>query len=81
MGWNDHMDFELSEMISDALDEGYIVEGTAAYGIARQVIDQGPESLSERQKAVYEQRVWPALKKLQERRDTARQRELMERDD
>lgn len=81
MGWNDHVDFELSDVVSDAVDEGYIEEGTPAYGVARQVIHQGYDNLSERQKWVYDNRVIPALKSLQEKRDAARHRELLERDD
>jgi len=81
MGWNDHIDFELYETVSDAVDEGFIEEGTPEYGIAQQVIHQGYESLTDRQKWVFDHKAWRALKGLQENRDAERRRELLERDD
>ena len=81
MGWNDHVDFELYEAVSDAVDEGYLEEGTPAYGIAQQVVDQGYDSLSDKQKWVYDNKVLPALKGAQEYHDAERRRELLERDD
>lgn len=80
MGWNDHVDFDLHDLVSDATDEGLIEEGTPAYGVAQQVINQGYDSLSDRQKWVYDHRVVPALRRLQEQRDAERARELLERD-
>lgn len=32
MGWNDRIDLDLYETVSDAVDEGHIEEGTPAYG-------------------------------------------------
>ncbi|HVQ07416.1 MAG TPA: hypothetical protein VMS43_03170 [Allosphingosinicella sp.] len=81
MGWNDHVDFELYEMVSDAVDEGHLDEESAAYGIAQKFIHEGYDSLSDKQKWVYDNRVLPALKGLQEDRDAERRRELLERDD
>jgi hypothetical protein len=81
MGWNDRVDFELDEMVSDAVNEGFIEEGTAEYGVAQQVVHQGYDGLSERQKWVYDYKVLPALRALQDDRDTERRRELLERDD
>jgi FixJ family two-component response regulator len=63
MGSNDHIDWELHTAISQALDENRIEEGSAAAGIAQQVIHQGYESLSPAQKAVYDRVVLPALGK------------------
>ena len=54
MGWNDHVDFELAEMVSDAVDEGYLDEGSTAYGIAQKVTYEGYDSLSDKQKWVYD---------------------------
>ena len=81
MGWNDHVDFELYETVSDAVDEGHLEEGTPAYGIAQQVIDQGYDSLSDKQKWIYDNKVLPALKAMQKEREADRIRELMERND
>jgi hypothetical protein len=63
MGWNDHIDFELHDAIEDLLDEGYLEEGTPAYGIAQQVIHSGYESLTAKQRYVYDHVVIPALEK------------------
>jgi hypothetical protein len=46
MGWNDHIDLELHDLIEDAVDTGWLEEGTAAYGVAQKVIHDGYESLS-----------------------------------
>lgn len=80
-GLFDVEDSELSDLISDAVDDGYIEEKTAAHGIALQVINQGFSSLTDAQKRVYNAYISPALKRLQERRDATHRRELMERDD
>ena len=61
MGWNDHIDFELYDLIEDLVDEGYLEEGTSAYGIAQKVIHEGYESLSPKQRYVYNTIVVPAL--------------------
>lgn len=67
MGHNDHIDFDLHERIRDLVDEGDLEEGAAAFGVAQQVIHQGYESLTERQCAVYNSHVGPALEKQAER--------------
>jgi hypothetical protein len=81
MGWNNHVDFELHELISDAVDESYIEVDTPAYGIAQQLIHQGYNSLTVRQKVVYDDRVFSALKRFQKMQDAKHRRELLERDD
>jgi hypothetical protein len=81
MGWNDHVDMELYEMVSDAVDEGHLDEESAAYGIAQRVIHEGYKSLSEKQKWVYDNKVLPALQGLQNDGDVERFRDLLERDD
>lgn len=65
MGWNDHVDWELNDQIQDLLDQGILVEGTPAYGIAQQVIHDGYDSLSEKQKYVWNTQVWKPLEKRQ----------------
>jgi hypothetical protein len=61
MGWNDHIDWELHELVTDLPDEGYLEEGTPAYGIAKLAVDVGYERLSPKQKAVYDAVIVPAL--------------------
>ena len=62
-------DFESHELLQDAVDEGLIDEGSASHGVAKQCIDKGYDSLSDKQKAVYDLQVVPHLKKIVERRD------------
>jgi hypothetical protein len=63
MGFNDHVDFDLHEAMQDLLDEGMLEEGTPAYGIAQQVIHTGYDSLSPKQRTLYDAVVMPALTK------------------
>lgn len=63
MGHNDHIDFELHDAIQDLVDGLLLEKGTAAYGIAQQVIMQGWDSLTDRQRWVYDKEVMPLLKK------------------
>ncbi|RYY85105.1 MAG: hypothetical protein EOO15_17865 [Chitinophagaceae bacterium] len=66
MGWNDHVDWELNDAIQDLLDEGLLEEGTAGYGVAQQVIHDGYDSLSPKQKHVFDKYVGEPLAKRQE---------------
>ena len=72
MGWNDHVDFDLHEAITDLVDEGMLEEGTPAYGVAQQVIDRGYGSLTLKQRAVYDAVVVPALKRRAEQLEDLR---------
>ncbi len=63
MGHNDHIDYDLLEAINDLIDEGYLEEGTSAFGIAQFLIHNSYEDLSEKQKYVYEKEIIPALRK------------------
>jgi hypothetical protein len=60
MSVNDY-DAELYDAIEDLVAEGELEQGTAALGIARQVIHTGYDSLSPAQRAVYDSVVIPAL--------------------
>lgn len=64
MGWNDHYDFELAEMIDEAVNEGLLEETSAGYGVSQQVISQGRDSLTDKQQAFFDGAVASALKKL-----------------
>lgn len=63
MGFNSHIDFELHDAIQDLVDEGLLEEDTPAHGIAKQVVEQGYESLSDKQRRVFDTVVTPALDK------------------
>lgn len=61
--------YESHELLQDAVDEGMIDEKSAACGVAKQCIDQGYDSLSPAQRAVYDLQVVPHLKKIAERQE------------
>jgi hypothetical protein len=63
VGWHNHVDFELHEEIEDLVDEGELEQGTPAYGIAQQVIHRGLDSLSPKQRWVWDTIVAPALER------------------
>jgi hypothetical protein len=75
-GYED-IDFELYEAIVDLVDEGYLEEGAPPYGIAQQVIHNGYESLSPKQRYIYDTVVVPALEK---RGDELETRRILETD-
>jgi hypothetical protein len=81
MGHNDHIDFELGQLITDLVDEGYLDEKSAGYGIAQKMVHEGRDSLSPKQLGLYEAVVTPLLKRMYDNRVAARNKELMERDD
>jgi len=63
MGHNDHIDLELHDDIEDLVAEGLLDAESDAYGVAQQVIHRGYDSLSEKQRAVWDLHVGPRLKK------------------
>lgn len=71
-GFNDHIDWELSESIQDLVDEGLLEDGTPAHGVAQQVIHSGYDSLSPKQRALYDSVVAPALEKRHEELENRR---------
>ncbi|MDP9523369.1 hypothetical protein [Pseudomonas putida] len=66
MGWNDHVDWELNDAIQDLLDEGLLDQETAGYGVAQQVIHEGYDSLTPKQKHAFDKHVGTRLAKRQE---------------
>jgi hypothetical protein len=72
MGWNDHIDFELYEAIQDLVDEGYLEEGSPPFGIAQQVVHSGYDSLSPKQRYIYDTVVIPALERRSEELEVRR---------
>lgn len=63
MGWNDHVDWELSALIDDLVDEGLLDTETAGYGVCQQVITSGFDSLTASQQQVFDRHVAPLLEK------------------
>lgn len=62
-------DHELNELLQEAVDASLIENNSKAYGIARQCIDQGYDSLSDKQKWVYDHEVIPHFEKIQIQQD------------
>ena len=62
MSVNDY-DEQLYDAIEDLLAEGELEKGTPAYGIAQQVIHNGYESLTPKQRTLYDAVVIPALER------------------
>lgn len=58
MSLNDY-DQDLYELIAELVAEGELEEGTPVYGIAQQVVHMGYDSLSSKQKYVYDTHVVP----------------------
>jgi len=63
MGFNDRIYTSLFESIQELLDEGSISDSEPAYGVAKQVIHRGYDSLSPKQRTLYDAIIIPALKK------------------
>jgi hypothetical protein len=63
MRHSDPIDRELHDMIDDIVDAGMLKRGTPAFWIAQQVIYQGLNSLSPKQRSVYDSAVPTALMK------------------
>jgi hypothetical protein len=61
MEWSDP-DLHRNEDIQHLIALGTLKQGSAAYGIARQAIDLGFATLSNRQRYIYDQVIAPALK-------------------
>ena len=61
MGVEDY-DWELNDAVPDLLDEGELEKNTPGYGVAQQVIHQGYDSLSKKQRYVYDTVLVPLLK-------------------
>jgi hypothetical protein len=81
MGWNDHVDCDLSELVGNLVDDGYLIEGTVSYGVAQQLIHQGEDSLSDKQRHVYKNSILPAMRAYADKEERQRIEELLARDD
>jgi hypothetical protein len=61
MSWNDHVDWDLQEAIEEAVERGFVEREALGYRIAQQVIHQGYETLSDKQRWIYDGSVLPSL--------------------
>ena len=69
MAHNDHVDFDLYELVQGLIDQGDIVVGTPTYGIAQQVISSGYGSLTSKDRVIYDAVLAPVLKRQAEWRE------------
>jgi hypothetical protein len=76
MSVNDY-DVDLYEAVRDLVDEDLLEEGTPAYGIAQQVVHLGYDSLSPKQRTLYNAVVIPALKERGEELAIMRHQDVM----
>lgn len=67
----DFSDYELSEMLDELVTAGVIDDKSAAFGVARQCLDRGYDTLTPAQRAVYDSVVAPRMAQLAERRAVA----------
>ena len=72
MGFNDHIDFELYDDLTEVIDGGDLEEGTPEYGIAQKVKNDGGDGLSDKQKWIYDNKVLPLLIALYREREGIR---------
>ena len=72
MGFNDHIDFELYDDLTEVIDGGVLEVGTPEYGIAQKVKNDGVDGLSDKQKWIYDNKVLPLLIALYREREGIR---------
>jgi hypothetical protein len=66
MGWNDHIDPQLTEAVKELVAGGFVFEGGVPFDIAQKIIARGKESLTEAELQVFEGEIVPALRALDE---------------
>lgn len=62
-------DSRADDLLQEAVDAGYVEEGSTAHGIARRCNDRGYESLSPAQKSICDRQVLPHLRRIQGKKD------------
>ena len=66
MGWNDHIDQELTDSMKELISGGFVFEGGLPFDVAKKVLATGKESLSAVEAQVFERELMPALQALEE---------------
>jgi hypothetical protein len=66
MGWNDHIDNNLSESLKDLISGGFVFEGGAPFAVAQKAIEGGTASLTPDEMNVFEEQLVPALTALEQ---------------
>jgi hypothetical protein len=66
MGWNDHIDDNLSELLKELVSAGFVFEGGAPFDVASKVIESGKSSLTLAEANIFDEQLLPALRALEE---------------
>ncbi|WP_213947008.1 hypothetical protein [Luteibacter sp. dw_328] len=66
MGWNDHIDNDLSESLKELIAGGFVFEGGAPFAVAQKAIEGGRASLTPDEMNVFEEQLVPALRALEQ---------------
>jgi len=66
MGWNDHIDNDLSESLKELIAGGFVFEGGAPFAVAQKAIEGGRASLRPDEMKVFEEQLVPALRALEQ---------------
>jgi proteasome assembly chaperone (PAC2) family protein len=74
MGWNDHQDPELADLIEQLTAAGYLTDATPASTVAQKVAASGKASLSAAELQTFDQEIVPALRALAQKQEEDEQR-------
>ena len=61
MGWNDHIDSELSAALQELITNGFVFEGGTPFDVSQKVIDYGKASLTPAELQTFDEEIVPAL--------------------
>lgn len=64
MGWNDHIDNDLTVSLKELVSAGYVFEGGAPFEVAQKVISGGKNSLTSDDLIIFDEQVVSALRAL-----------------
>jgi hypothetical protein len=65
MGWNDHIDNDLYELLKELVSAGFVFEGGAPFDVANKVIGSGKSSLTPAEANIFDEQLLPALRALE----------------
>jgi len=68
VGWNDHIDNELTDSLKELVASGFVFEGGAPYDVVQKIIGSGKASLTPDEATIFDEQILPALRALEEAR-------------
>jgi hypothetical protein len=80
MGRSDQINEEFADSVSDVFEEGYVVGHKAAYGIGQRIIHQGLDSLTPKQRTIFDAVISPAMRRRYSYLERQRNMELVRYD-